>query len=202
MADDESRHGVDNTGRLSRVLGASCGSGVNCSLVDAYLQTFLSPTATVSVSNNAQSGSTLGTHTLIVTILEKVQIGQGSTRLPTFRRGDLTVVAPSQSSAAPSDNGAGSTTVALNTVQGDNGSDVDTYSANWLASNESDYYTFHLKRTLPGLAPPPLRAVITISGLQSGADFDITMSNADGPGTYGSVTHTGATPADGLCFQW
>jgi hypothetical protein len=81
-------------------------------------------------------------------------------------------------------------------VRGDSGSDVDTRSSSWSSDGQDDFYRFSLVRSTQSLSHPPLSAMITISGLQSSADFDVMIYNLQGRsfsgGPFLKVTHTGS----------
>ena len=81
-------------------------------------------------------------------------------------------------------------------VRGDSGSDVDTRVSSWSSNGQDDYYQFSLVRSTQSLARRPLNATITVSGLQSDADFDLSIYNVQGrslsSGPFLKVTHAGS----------
>jgi hypothetical protein len=84
-------------------------------------------------------------------------------------------------------------------VSGNNRSDVTTKAGSWGTGNQDVFYDFRLidgAGVNAAAYAPPLKATITISGLQPGADFDATVYTTQyGSGApYGKISHTGSDP--------
>jgi hypothetical protein len=76
---------------------------------------------------------------------------------------------------------------------------VTTKAGSWGTGNQDVFYDFGLidgAGVNAAATAPQLKATITISGLQPGADFDATVYTTQyGSGApYGKITHTGSDP--------
>jgi hypothetical protein len=82
-------------------------------------------------------------------------------------------------------------------VSGNIGTSTISSSGTWVSGSQDTYYQFTLSdnANMP-ISPPPLKATMTISGLQSGADFDVTgyTTQLGSNAKYGTITHTSSAP--------
>ena len=88
-----------------------------------------------------------------------------------------------------------STGLRLAEVRGDAHSDRQTRNAGWVADNASDFYVFHLRRTVVSFNPPIMRATVTVSNLQPDADFQIRVYTTQSGNSFqlANLPHAGSS---------